>query len=484
MRHRNPVRPRRGAVRRDVSRLAVVAALLAMSACRHVPSAPIDPAANAERLSARSLSDSAVTSALAQYGLAAPADSSWTLDQLTVAAWALRPDVSVARSEVEAAKADIRVQGLRPNPTLSLGPERVVSGTPGVSPWVLATALTFPLETGGKRGIRRDRAAANERVAEWQLGQVLWTARSELRNALFAREFATEIISLDEREASLRTDYLDWIDTRIKFGAGTTQDRFVASQALAEVQSRRGYDEAAFAGAAADLAAAVGLRPEAFAAIAPAYPPLGEIPEVALTDLAAARDLALVNRVDIRRALAEYEIAEQDLKAAIAKQYPDIGIGPGYLFDQGDHKITLTLDLPVPLFDNGGAAIDAAIAGRKVAAAKFDTVQAKALAEIDASFARYRANLKALAAATDAEAESRKTQESASKILEAGGTDRGVVLTAEIDLITRQKNTLDAKRAVVDSLHALEDAIERPIFPTSSLKPIGAVADNANEIRP
>lgn len=466
-----------------VMRLIIVSTLLTVSACRHVPNAPIDPGANARQLESRSLQDPSVTEAFSRYGLSSPANEAWSLDQLTVAAWTLRPDIAVARSEIEAARANIRVQGKRPNPTVSLGPERVISGAGGVSPWVLANAINFPIETAGKRGIRRQRAVASEQVAAWHLGEVLWMARSEVRNALFARDFAERIVTLDDREAALRSDYLDWIDTRIKFGGAAAQDRFIASQSLAEVESRRGLDNANLAAASAGLATSIGIRPDAFETVSPAYPALDHIPEIAPADLAAARDAALANRVDIRRALAEYEVAEQDLRAAVAKQYPDINLGPGYLFDQGDHKITLTVDFPIPLFDNGSAAIDAAIAARKVAAAKFNQVQAKALAEIDSSFARYQATLKALASAGAAEADARKTQETASDLMKAGGADRGVLLTAELGLVTRQKNTLDARRAVIDALNALEDGIEKPIFPPSSLKPVGPDADPSDEFR-
>ncbi len=411
-------------------------------------------------------------------------DAGWSLDQLTVAAWALRPDVVLARSAVEAAQANVRVQGKRPNPTLSLSPERVFSNAGGANPWVLATALAFPIETAGKRGIRRSRAEASARSAEWQLGAALWTVRAGVRNALFAREFAADAVTLDDREAALRSSYRDWIETKIKFGAATLQDSLTANQALADAESRQGTDRADLSAASASLAAAIGIGQPALEKTRPAYPALDKLSDAGLGDIAAARDLALVNRTDIRQALADYDVAEQDLRAAVAKQYPDIGFGPGYLFDQGAHKITLALDFPVPLFDNGSAAIDAAIAARKVAAAKFDEVQAAALAAIDSSYARYQATLGALAAASKAEKEARRNYETAAQLLKAGGADKGQVLIAEIDLVVRERNTLTARRAVLDALTALENGIERPVFPASSLKPIGDLANLSRKPTP
>ena len=60
----SPLRRKSGP--RGVSYSVLVTTVLALGACRHVPSAPIDPAANAARLSAQSLSDPAVADALAQ----------------------------------------------------------------------------------------------------------------------------------------------------------------------------------------------------------------------------------------------------------------------------------------------------------------------------------------------------------------------------------------------------------------------------------
>src|SRR5262245_9082403 len=91
-----------------------VAIALLCGGCQHVPPAPIDPAANATRLSTRSLAEPTVRDALAARGLAAAEGNAWSLDQLTLAAWLLRTDLNTARAEVEAARATTGVQAQRP----------------------------------------------------------------------------------------------------------------------------------------------------------------------------------------------------------------------------------------------------------------------------------------------------------------------------------------------------------------------------------
>ena len=456
-------------------RLPTAAALLlGCAACQHVPLAPIDAAANGNRIAARTLSDAAVQSALARHELPAPADA-WSLDQLTLAAWTLRTDVAVARSEVLAARAKTGVDGQRPNPTVQTTTEKVISGGP--DPWVLGTALAMTFELGGKREIRREGALARERSAEWAFGEALWSARASVRAALLDLAFASAAVELDAAEARLTRDYLDWVDTRLQYGAATTAERLAAVQALNEATSRRELDGVARARASATLAAGIGVTPSELARVHPTLPALRDVPALASADVTAARDLALVNRLDVRRALEDYAVAEQELRAAVATQYPDLTLAPGYLLDQADHKITLGLDLPVPLFHNANAAIRRAIAERAVAAAKFDDTQATALAAIDVAVAEYDAALAALAAVEQGERDAADTVTSLERRLAAGAANRGQLLAGEIALAGVKRSTLTARRALLDAVTALETGVERPLYPASQLETAGALRE-------
>jgi outer membrane protein TolC len=457
---------------RQLVRFALVA--LCCTACQHVPPAPIDAAANAVRLSTRSLSDSTVRDALTARGMAAPADNAWSLDQLTLAAWLLRTDLATARAEVGATRAAAGVESQRPNPTVNSTNEKVTDAG-ATNPWVIGAALALTFELGGKREIRRESALAKEAAAEWQFGEALWKARAEVRRAWLDLALNRELVALDTSEDALRQGFLTWVETRLRLGAGTTPERLAALQAANEARSRLAQDGAALAAARAELAAAIGVPSAELAALEP--PPLALLPALAAADIAAVRDNALVNRLDVRRALAEYQVAEQELRAAVALQYPDLTLAPGYLHDQADHKITLGLDLPVPLFHNAKPAIRQAIAQRAVSAAKFDEVQAAALAAIDIGAARLTSARAALDAAEQASAAAADAERSMQRRLAAGGADRGELLTEQIALAGLKRNALDARRAVIDALTALEDGIEQPLFPVSQLAPAASLRE-------
>jgi len=451
-------------------RLAYYAALaLCCAACQHVPLAPIDPAANAVRLSTRSLTDPLIRDALTTRGIAAPAGTAWSLDQLTVAAWLLRTDLATARAEVGAARAATGFEAQRPNPTVNSTNEKVTDSD-ATNPWVVGAALAMTFELGGKREIRRERALASEAAAEWQFGEALWTARAEVRRAWLDLALNTELVALDTQEADLRQGFLTWVETRLRLGAGTTPERLAALQATNETRSRLAQDSSALASARAELAAAIGVPAAELGALEPS--PLATLPVLAATDIATARDSALVNRLDVRRALAEYQVAEQALRAAVASQYPDLTLAPGYLHDQADHKITLGLDLPVPLFHNAKLAIRQAIAQRTVAAAKFDEVQSAALAAIDIGAARLTSARAALDAAEQASTAAGDAERSMQRRLMAGAADRGEVLTEQIALAGLKRSALDARRALIDALTTLENGVEQPLFPASQLAPV------------
>jgi len=465
---RSGLLPRRVRVRWP-ARATTALGVLVVVACQHVPPAPIDPAANGERLMQRALGAPEVSTALVDFGQSVPEDGRWSLDQLTIAAWSLRTDIAAARAELAAAGTATRLAGRRPSPGISTSFEHVTNAAAGEKPWVLGASVGFVIETADKRDIRVQQSLAQEDAMQWQLAQLLWRARTELSDAVVEQTLAQQTLALDEEELGLRRAYLDWIETRFSFGAATTQDRLVASEALIALESQRELDRAALAAATARIAGAIGVAPDALAGITPLYPTTEDLPDFDTQDLAVAREAALSNRLDIRRALAEYELAEQDLRAAVASQYPDIVLGPGYLIDQADRKITLSLDLPAFLSNRSEAAIENAIAARAVAASRFDDVQGAALAQINTSFATYAATRAALASARNAEQETARSLRTVRQRLEAGAADRGELVGAEIGLAVRKRNTLETLRTLTQAMAALQDSIQRPLYPPSSL---------------
>jgi outer membrane protein TolC len=177
---------------------------------------------------------------------------------------------------------------------------------------------------------------------------------------------------------------------------------------------------------------------------------------------ADVRRQALVNRPDILGALAEYAASQSALQLEIAKQYPDIHLGPGYEMDQSDSKWTLGLSLALPIFNKNEGPIAEALARRTEAAARFTAVQAAALGEIDVALAAYRAALERVATTDGMVADQRRQQATTRVLYEAGEISRLELDGVELQVVLSELAAFDARVRAQEVVGQLEDAIESP----------------------
>lgn len=88
-------------------------------------------------------------------------------------------------------------------------------------------------------------------------------------------------------------------------------------------------------------------------------------------------------------ALAAYAASQAVLQGEIARQYPNLTLGPGYQLDQGKEKWSVGIGVTLPVFNRNEGPIAAAEASRAAAAANFLAVQNRVLAEVDRAVADY-----------------------------------------------------------------------------------------------
>jgi outer membrane protein TolC len=201
--------------------------------------------------------------------------------------------------------------------------------------------------------------------------------------------------------------------------------------------------------------------------------PAGELDGVSLSfegldtgppesSLAEARSQALLSRPDILSALATYAGTQAALQLEIAKQYPDIHLGPGYEYDQGDNKWTLGLGLTLPLNRNRGPIAEAE-ARRAEAAASFGALQARVLAEIDQALAGYRGALRQQSEVEELVDNLRREEATARAIFDLGEISRSDLVALQLQLGATSLARLDAIARARQALGALEDALQSPL---------------------
>jgi outer membrane protein TolC len=318
----------------------------------------------------------------------------------------------------------------------------------------------MPLDFLWKRGYRVDEARARIAASRFELGEVAWQVRRRVRAALLEEVLARREVELRQKEFDVRTN-LAAIAELLAAGGETSRleaDRALADQHVAVIALEEAKGRAKSTRAA--LASAIGVSSAALEGVSIEWPKLDQLPGASLSEL---QQIGLLNRLDVRRGLAEYAAAEAALGLELMKRYPDVTLGPGYLFDQGDKKFTLGLSISLPVFNQNGGPIAEAEAKRKEAAARFLSIQARAIGELEESTARYRAGRLQVEIFRDALVVVGARLGRIQRAVELGESDRATLLGAQLERSIVEFAAFEALRRTQEALGGLEDALQRPL---------------------
>jgi cobalt-zinc-cadmium efflux system outer membrane protein len=385
---------------------------------------------------------------------------SWDFTMLTLAAFYYHPDLDVARARWQVREAGVVTAGGRPNPFVGFTPQ-FHANPGGLSPWSLFFSSDFPVETAGKRGYRIAEAAHLSEAARLDIAEAAWQVRSRLRKSLLDLYTARKTEQILNRQTALRREIADVAEKRLAVGEESRLALLQAGIALDETRLLLAGARKERAAARAHVAAAVGLPGNALDGALISFGFLKEIPPRLPSE--DVRREALTSRPDILARLSEYEASQSELQLQIAKQYPDIHLGPGYAWDQGDNEWSLGFSVELPVFNRNEGPIAEARARCKEAAAKFVALQAKVIGEVEGVAAGYTAALKKLEDADSLMRSREKRYKAAEAMFKAGEEDRLSVLLAQLELSSSEQLRLENLVAVQQSLGSLEDAMHRPL---------------------
>jgi outer membrane protein TolC len=419
-----------------------------LGACSAVAPHPLDASERAGALLARSFGDAGLRAfAASALGIALPAgNAAWDSDALTAAALYFNPRIARAAAETRGAEAAIETARALPNPTLSISPEYSVNPARGESPWSPAVQLEWPIATAGKRSHALDRATADALAQHFAFAAEIaaverdvWLARIELATAADAARAL-------EEETNVARELAEAWRARVALGAASFAEAAPAEAAAlaASAELASAHEREAIARAA--LAEAVGVPIASFAQIQ-----LAEVASAGAEAPPAGPGTALARRADVLAALARYASVEAALQGEVAKQFPDLRVGSGYQWDQGQSKFMLGVSFDLPILDRNAGPIAEALAARDRAAAELDATQTAALAEIERASASVgaarerREALRASVAALDAQA-ARSEQG-----LAAGALNR-------LDALAARGLALKARRDLREAEHAARAA--------------------------
>ncbi len=361
--------------------VAFLALSLVAAACARYRPQPLDLAQHAAAYQARRLDDSALVRFVAKY--AGPSgESLWTPRQLALAALRFRPEITRARAEWQAARARERTAAGRPPPGAEAEVERAVAGSELESPWVVSLAGLFSLELGGKRGARLQHARALAAVAGADLSLTAWQVVRESRTAARGAWEATRVLAEARDEAAAVERALGLTGARFREATVTSSELARARADVQEAAAAVSASRSALLSAQAALARAVGVPVAAVERIRVLPDSASGCDWLTTVGPDSAATIALTRRSELGRTLARYAVAEADLRLAVARQYPDLELGPGFIWDQGVHRWTLALAAPGLLRARNRGPLAEAEARRRLAAAQVTEAQEMVLGEL------------------------------------------------------------------------------------------------------
>jgi outer membrane protein TolC len=260
-------------------------------------------------------------------------------------------------------------------------------------------------------------------------------------------------VKLLDDEAALRKHLADLVRQRKGIGEGNELEVSAADLEAADILRERRLANADLERARLELNRLMGLPPTLQVSLAGSGKPLTIAIFSDPTD-ADLQERMLAGRLDLRVKEAEYRGAEEELRLAVARQYPRLKIGPSFEHDGvSDNYIGLGASIELPLFDRNQGGIAAATASRDQLHAEYTAL----LHRLSASAFAARARARSAKAEIDAEERDilpllRHNQDLARAAFEARELN-------VLDWVTTQQRALRTRRAYLDSLVAYRVAI-------------------------
>ncbi len=440
--------------------LLMVTLLAGCSAQRYVAQ-PVEPAAVQAHWLATRVDDEALREPLARQGVdtAQWPLPAWDEEALAAVALTRHPDLAAARAELRSVEAAATAARRQPAPGLETTIER--SDGAGDSPWTVGFVLDALLTGRERRAAQAEAADALSQAALHRAARTAWQLRQRVRSSLRELGLTQLRVNAAARRLALQQAVVAAQQARLEHGAADQRDLQLSRRL--EIEALRLADQARDAQARARLAlaAAVSLAPETLDMMTLTLPDMGQEPPAA--EPTALQRAALLNRLDLRAALATYAAADGALKVELARQWPELVIKPGYAWDRGDNLWSLGAALRLPPGGRNQAAIAQAQAQRELQRQRCLALQAEAIAAL--ALARQTAEAAALQAdrSEALQRDARRRSAQLRQSLTAGHVGRLDVLTAELAEAEAEAARVDAQAARWAALSAVEDALQRPL---------------------
>jgi outer membrane protein, heavy metal efflux system len=424
-------------------RCVAVISAAAIAGCTHYQAQPLKPERSAEDFAARRLSPL----------------REWNRAELLALALKQNPELAVAQAEVNAALSREIIAAQAPNPDITLQSEYARHDA---HPWLYGVSLNWLLRSSERRRLDMEIARLDTSNARLQLMDHAWSVRRALAAALSDWESARRRSSLLDRLAAAQDRLIALEEQRVQFGEDAPSELITSRQARIQIEQQQA-ELHAFAGAALAAAAkALGMLPQALDGVRFAWPEWGEPPPVDEDRRRETREQALLSRTDLGVAIGDYAAAEAKLQQAVARQYPQFTLSPGYYWDHGIAKFPFDVGFTLPLNRNRGEIAEAR-AGRELAGQRMLALQADIYGEIAAAEREELISRDSTNAAERRLAATHRQLQQAELALRLGASDLQDQVGAQIIVAQAELEVLQMRAQLQVARNNLEDVLHTPL---------------------
>ena len=445
------------------TRLPSLVLLASLTACawHNYTPAPVDLPKAAQADSERSLDDQSVLAALNAKGhdTSGWPDLLWSRETLTSAMLNIHPQQRAMRAKVVQVRAQWQSELSTKSPELSSTLEHhSQTGDGKNSPWAVGAGLQWELTQPAVQNALQNVAELEIQEAQLAAGESAWRLYRALGTALLERHLCTERLRLTQSGLDLAIARDKSMQVRARYGVASALEVQQSAQRLQDARRELAQAQAAHTAALTQLATALAVPYERINNIR-----IADWPSFVTVQANEARALALNNQLELARERLQYELAEAQLRLQVAKQFPNIKLGPGLLWSQGDSVWQFGLSLPATLLHRNQPAIRAAETKRSAQAAQLLAKQAEIINEVE------RLRLNALSLVEPLRIAQTALQAAQSQVqlvnaqFDAGNVDALSVIDTKGLQWQAQRAVFDAQASLLQAQWALELALQSPL---------------------
>jgi outer membrane protein TolC len=372
-----------------------------------------------------------------------------TPDAIATLAVLNNPDLKAQRVRAGVADAQVFAAGLLPDPTISLGANKVITGPDPLLD--LASSIGLDINALRTRGVTRQKAIANAHQVRLDLAWAEWQTAGQ------ARIQAARIVGLQKivELAGASHDTTESLLQRIEQAAtrgDVSGDRLQSARvaALTAANTLRNA-ETSIAAARTELNKLLGLLPGTELRLAQVTPPVQPPPTEALFDLARQ------DRTDLQALQAGYEAQEATVHKAVLDQFPTLNLTINANRDSaGNLMVGPAVDFTLPLWNRNRGGIAVERATRAALKAEYEARLFKTRAEIAAAEAGLVVAYRQLADSEAGLAQFQHYAEAAQRAAQRGDLSLETAQNAEQTLRDREIAITQSEEAIREQSIALE----------------------------